>query len=332
MPTCRVCLRTLKKLRFDTGRAAVCGSCVAMLNTRPAVAEVAQQCLVEMLRRGIVRRATAALDAPDSWRRERAKRELGGLDAIVAQETAGWVNRLLADPKNTGRDFKLLRAHRRHLLHFDRPKGWGYPTNWKDVAAGLRAMDDYRCTGCGRGDGILDVHHIVYVYHFGTHRQENLATLCRPCHEAEHGHALDFGESVGTDGAPIGAATYYGWVEPTGEVGSATDGEVPVVASELTPTATYVCDQNDLTLDRREARAMAGNNTGAGPSEPSQALPPVPQDRHTPEESAWCILSCGHCQRIQRVFVVGDQAVIVCVFCRHNFFPGPLSRLRRSGW
>ena len=43
MPKCKVCLKVFAKLRFDTGRTAVCGRCVSMLNTRPAVAEGAQQ-------------------------------------------------------------------------------------------------------------------------------------------------------------------------------------------------------------------------------------------------------------------------------------------------
>ena len=305
MPTCKVCLKAFKKLRFDTGRTAVCGRCVSMLNTRPAVAEGAQQRLGEMLQRGIVRRATAEMDEPEGWRRAHAQRELDDLDAATARALPTWLNRLLADPKNTGRDFKLLRAYRRHLLHFDRPNGWGYPSNWKEVAARVRTLDDYRCTACSRDDRILDVHHIVYVYHFGTHRQENLATLCRPCHEAEHGRALDFGEEAGTDIPPSGAATFP-------EAEALTDDAEPDRCEEAPPAVA-----EPMPTTRSTDRLAA---------------PTVPHGPHASEQSAWCILVCHHCRRSQRVSVVGDQAAIRCLFCNGVFSPGLLSRQRRADW
>lgn len=57
-------------------------------------------------------------------------------------------------------------------------------------------MDSYKCVSCGTRDKIIDVHHIIYASNFGTHQQNNLISLCRPCHEAEHKRAFDFGESV----------------------------------------------------------------------------------------------------------------------------------------
>lgn len=308
MPKCKVCLKVFPKLRFDTGRTAVCGRCVSMLNTRPAVAEGAQQRLGEMLQRGIVRTATAKMDEPEGWQRDRAQRELDDLDAATARALPTWLNRLLADPKNTGRDFKLLRAYRRHLLHFDRPNGWGYPSNWKEVAARVRTLDDYRCTACGRDERILDVHHIVYVYHFGTHRQENLATLCRPCHEAEHGRALDFGEGVGTDNLPLGEATFAEAVRLTGDAEKDNDAcSLPALAepASLSNATAPVCDP---------------------------PVPSVPPIRLPPEQSAWCILACHSCRRSQRMFVVGDDAAITCVFCGMVFYPGKLALQRKSGW
>lgn len=305
MPKCKVCLKLFTKLRFDTGRAAVCGRCVSMLNTRPEVAEGAQQRMGEMLRRGIIRTATAGIDEPDGWRRERAQRDLDDLDSATARALPTWLNRLLADPKNAGRDFKLLRAYRRHLLHFDRPNGWGYPSNWKEVAARVRTLDDYRCTACGRDDRILDVHHIVYVYHFGTHRQQNLATLCRQCHEAEHGRVLDFGERVGTDSPPDCEANF-----PDAEV--LTDDQRPVDEAQAPPTGI-----------------------GLAPMVVTAALPvvsPAAPTQQAPVQSAWCIVACQHCRRSQRVQVVGDQAAIECVFCKRVFSPGLRSRLRRADW
>lgn len=328
MATCKVCLRSVKKLRFDTGRAAVCGRCVSSLNARPAVAEDAQRRLGDMLQRGIARRATESLGAPDEWRRARAQRELGDLEGQTARALPGWLNRLLADPKNTSRDFKLLRAHRRHLLHFDRPHGWGYPGNWKEVAARVRALDDFRCTACGRDDTILDVHHIIYVFHFGTHRQENLATLCRPCHEAEHGRVLDFGEAVGSDQPPSGAGFF---AEP---VALADDDDSAHVIGTLLPEA-----QPDLAVQVDQWHAA----THVPAALPVQAMCAAPPPSHPAPvgaaavprslpDAAWCIVACHHCRRSQRVFVVGDDSAVECVFCSGTFFPGQLRGLRRAGW
>lgn len=286
-----------------------------MLNARPAVADGAQKRLGEMLQRGIIRRATAELDEPDTWRRARAQRELDDLDAATTRALPTWLNRLLADPKNTGRDFKLLRAYRRHLLHFDRPNGWGYPSDWKDVAARVRALDDYRCTACGRDDRVLDVHHIIYVYHYGTHRQENLATLCRPCHEAEHERALDFGEGLGTDCPPTGVATFP-------EAGARTDDAEPDTPEETSPAIAE-------PVPTTPAPAPAAS---ASASEELRAAVPAPPGPQGPEPAAWCILTCYHCRRSQRMFVVGDYAATTCVFCRMVFHPGKLALQRKSGW
>ena len=66
-----------------------------------------------------------------------------------------------------------------------------YPGNWTEVARGIRARDRMRCTSCGAMDAILDVHHIVYLSKHGTNQQHNLITLCRPCHQTEHGREFD---------------------------------------------------------------------------------------------------------------------------------------------
>lgn len=194
MATCRICLHEFKTLRFESPRISICGRCVNTLNESPEVAETAEQRIGEMLRRGIERRALQDLEVGEPWQQEKARQTLSNIDTVHAAALPKWLNRLLADSKNTRRDFKLLRAHRRGLLHYDRPIGWGYPSNWKDVASRIRQLDDYRCTGCAASDFIIDVHHIVYVSNFGTHQQTNLISLCRPCHESEHKRSFDFGE------------------------------------------------------------------------------------------------------------------------------------------
>ncbi len=144
----------------------------------------------------MVKRALAGLESPEAAIRSRARWTLDHLELARERALPRWLKRLLSDQANTSRDFKMMRANKRGLLHFDRPRSWGYPKNWTEVASTIRRLDGYRCVACGTGDRVLDVHHIVYVSHFGTHQKPNLITLCRPCHEAEHARSLDTGETA----------------------------------------------------------------------------------------------------------------------------------------
>jgi HNH endonuclease len=143
------------------------------------------------------RNALKDLISNESWRVQKAHRTLANLPAAHTEALPMWLNRLLAEPKNNRRDFKILRAYRRGLLHYDRPQGWGYPTNWKEVASRIRKLDNFRCVVCAAQDRVIDVHHIIYASNFGTHQQANLVSLCRPCHEAEHERTFDLGEASG---------------------------------------------------------------------------------------------------------------------------------------
>lgn len=52
--------------------------------------------------------------------------------------------------------------------------------------------DHEQCVACGRGgENILQLHHLVYRSQGGTHTEENLATLCRDCHDDVHAGLLD---------------------------------------------------------------------------------------------------------------------------------------------
>lgn len=200
MPTCRVCLHEYKRLYLSSARIGICGRCVNSLNGNPEVAQHAEARVAELLARGMRRNAERDAEATELWKRRKAEWTLAHFELEHSRALAGWLNRLLADPRNSTRDFKILRAYRRGLLHYDRPQGWGYPGNWASVAAKIRQLDGYACVKCRAIDCVLDVHHVVYVSHFGTHRKSNLVTLCRSCHEAEHERTLDFGE--GDDAAP----------------------------------------------------------------------------------------------------------------------------------
>ena len=69
-----------------------------------------------------------------------------------------------------------------------------FSSNWSEIASNIRRLDHFACVLCGATDLELHVHHIVYLSNFGTHRQENLVSACRKCHEDEHERELDFGE------------------------------------------------------------------------------------------------------------------------------------------
>lgn len=150
-----------------------------------------------MLERGIIRRAQWDLMGPrEPWIRDKAARVLADPTPEVENRLNAWVNRLVADKSNRTKTFRIIRAHRRGLLHFDRPQRWGYPSNWGEVARNIRRLDGFACVACGATNVELHVHHIVYASNFGTHQQTNLVTLCRPCHEKEHNRVLDFGENM----------------------------------------------------------------------------------------------------------------------------------------
>ena len=194
MPKCRICLRVFNELRYSSSRISICGRCVNTLNEAQEVAENAERRIGERLWRGIERNALRDIESGEPWQKAKAKRTLSDIGAAHAAALPQWLNKVLADPKNTDKDFKLLRAYRLGLLHFDRPVRWGYPKNWKDVASRIRQLDGFQCTVCAAHDQPIDVHHIVYVSNFGTHRQKNLISLCRTCHETEHKRNFDLGE------------------------------------------------------------------------------------------------------------------------------------------
>jgi 5-methylcytosine-specific restriction endonuclease McrA len=55
---------------------------------------------------------------------------------------------------------------------------------WRKIRLDALRRDGYRCRICGTG-GALDVHHLTYA-RLGAERLEDLMTLCRACHDAEH--------------------------------------------------------------------------------------------------------------------------------------------------
>ena len=192
---CAICLRTFGHPRFNSPRIKICGIYVNSLNNYHAVAEEGYKALAEYLRFGIRQRALEeANDSTDLRRAERARHTLATLDQACAAALPRWIKNAAADSRWRKKPNKLIRAHRRGLLHYDRPHNGGYPANWPDIASRIRLLDRFQCVGCGAQNEELHVHHIVYLSNFGTHRKTNLISLCRPCHEAEHGHALDFGE------------------------------------------------------------------------------------------------------------------------------------------
>jgi len=192
---CAICLRNFNKLRFNSSRIKICGTCVNDLNSYHSVAEESYEILSTRLRNGMHNRALAEL-APHipAWRQAEARRILENFSEEYSNALPGWLNKLAADAKRREKEYKIVRAERRKLLHRDRPQKWGYPSNWSEIASNIRRLDHFACVLCGATDLELHVHHIVYLSNFGTHRQENLVSACRKCHEDEHERELDFGE------------------------------------------------------------------------------------------------------------------------------------------
>ncbi|TXI47333.1 MAG: HNH endonuclease [Lysobacter sp.] len=197
MPTCKICLRKFQKLRYRSPRICICGHCTNSLNDYREVAEYSFKSIGDLLKTGMLKNAHAdSSPGAPKWRQERGQKILANFDVEFKAALPLWTNKLLANPENRSKEFKIARAYRRGLLHFDRPIGWGYPNNWREVSANIRALDGYSCISCGAVNTELHVHHVVYVSNFGTHQKNNLVTLCRRCHEEEHETVFDFGEDL----------------------------------------------------------------------------------------------------------------------------------------
>lgn len=197
MVTCKICLRSYQHLRYRSPRVCVCGRCTNYLNRYKQVAESAYLETREMLERGIIRRAQLDLSSVQpAWVHDKATRILKNPSSEVEKALPAWINRLVANTSNRTKTFKMIRAHRRGLLHLDRPHRWGYPNDWPEVARTTRRLDNFTCVACRATEVELHVHHIVYASNFGTHQRTNLVTLCRTCHELEHKRGFDFGENM----------------------------------------------------------------------------------------------------------------------------------------
>lgn len=61
-----------------------------------------------------------------------------------------------------------------------------YPPDWSERQERARTARGKSCSSCG-SSGPLDIHHLRPIREGGTHRVDNLALLCRECHEDAHG-------------------------------------------------------------------------------------------------------------------------------------------------
>lgn len=60
---------------------------------------------------------------------------------------------------------------------------------WRDLVFYVRARDGYRCRHC-RDTFQVDPHHIKFRSAGGGDTKENVALLCRCCHDLVHGYRL----------------------------------------------------------------------------------------------------------------------------------------------
>jgi len=65
------------------------------------------------------------------------------------------------------------------------------PDEYRELHRKVLQRDSWRCQACGSMER-LEVHHIELRSQGGEDREDNLITLCRPCHENTHkGDTLD---------------------------------------------------------------------------------------------------------------------------------------------
>ncbi len=60
------------------------------------------------------------------------------------------------------------------------------PPDWSNRQDTVKSYYNYRCCSCQNRYN-LHVHHILPINHGGDHHIDNLISLCRDCHEEEHG-------------------------------------------------------------------------------------------------------------------------------------------------
>ena len=65
-----------------------------------------------------------------------------------------------------------------------------------NVKQAVLSRDDYTCQICGKTEGKLEVHHIVFKSNGGSDRMDNLVCLCKDCHEKIHKNELTFNKKV----------------------------------------------------------------------------------------------------------------------------------------
>jgi 5-methylcytosine-specific restriction endonuclease McrA len=278
---------------------------VNTLNESHDVAENAEKRIGELLLRGMETNALRDIESGEPWQKARAERTLSNINAAHTSALPQWLNRVLADQKNSKKDFKLLRAHRRGLLHYDRPTGWGYPKNWKEVASRIRQLDGFQCTACAAQDQTIDVHHIVYVSNFGTHQQTNLISLCRSCHEAEHKRNFDLGESE--DEQAISSA----------EILMDTEGSLQGV-EDLKPLQPSISASIPQQPPRQPNSQLTTSSTPLNPPAPTTSASPVRLEQTTTALSNAAVAQrfCGHCRTLvipKRRFLLLKQ----CPNCEH---------------
>jgi 5-methylcytosine-specific restriction endonuclease McrA len=59
------------------------------------------------------------------------------------------------------------------------------PINYAELHRRVLERDNLRCQACGSMQN-LEVHHIQFRSHSGPDLEENLITLCAPCHGQSH--------------------------------------------------------------------------------------------------------------------------------------------------
>jgi hypothetical protein len=192
---CKICLNKFQNLYFNTGRMKICGRCINTLNNYNKTAESAYKEIGLMHRRGMEKKIYNALNGNDvpEWRKIEADKIQGDFESEYEASLPKRINELLSDNNipATNKTKKIIRAERLGILYRKEPLNKGYPNNWNDRARKVRKKDHLRCNKCRKSDLALDVHHIVHVSNFGMHRQNNLVTLCRDCHQNEHDHSFN---------------------------------------------------------------------------------------------------------------------------------------------
>jgi len=263
VPTCLICLKNRKQLKFSTPRMKICRWCVRKLNREAMTVQEAEESRAASLHTALYHRNMGLINSGDQAKVAEGERWLRGLDDYVERTRRDGFERQCLNPDDPSVEIRIIRAFKKGLILAGR-QYTALPKNWAFTAAKVKQLDGDRCNGCGASRAedpelCLHAHHIVHRSYGGSNNRRNLVTLCYDCHQEQHPDIV-----ISRKGG-----------EPDGVYCPPEDVEPPTVSPEapLAPTPSPASTPG-RSFDRDLALQVAGRLAEATRPSPQPAQAP----------------------------------------------------------